>query len=295
MKRFIAIVLALLLLISLAACSANNNDADGEPNSDSGGQQDGNTNPSGSIVGVKSDVYAPNAGSQADKYWHVKEIQTVYEFDGDGKCTVRDNVYYLKNASDYEDAKDQLEGGGWTVVWNADKTGFKMDQGFKDYTTVDDAIDEMEKEFRGYTLTYSNGGTKYVAPPTDERKTELMKEVFGFTFDEIETAFGDYTYSYTRQRDKVMVTYISNATTEDINALARAAYEVCAPLADEGKMYNYLGKYGTELTEAPTTDSIFMSAAFHYFKDGKEISVESEILNSEGYNNTLALLVAVVS
>lgn len=94
--------------------------------------------------------------------------------------------------------------------------------------------------------------------------------------------------------DKVMVTYISGATVDDMNALAKAAFAVCSPAADEGKMYDYLGKYGSELTAAPETDSIFNSAQFNYFRNGKEISVEAEILNSEGYDNTLALLVYLV-
>lgn len=295
MKRFVAIILAGLMLLSFAACSASNSTSEGTDSSQSEQQGiSGNAGSSGAVVGVTSDRYAPNVGSQADKYWHVKEIQTVYEFDKDGNCAVADTVYYLKSPSDYDDAKAQLEGGGWEVTWSPDQTSFRRDQGFKDYTTVEDAIDDIEEDFRGYTLTYSNGGTEYVAPPTDERKVEIMREVFGFTFDDIQTSFGDYEYTYTRFRDKVMVTYISNATVDDINALAKAAFEVCSPLADEGTVYDYLGKYGEVLTEAPETDNIFWSAKFNYFRDGKEIAVESQILNSEGYQNTLALLVAVV-
>ena len=293
MKKLLCVMLAAVMILCVCACGKT---SDGKQGSDSGDQQgqSGNNAASGAIVGVKSDLYAPNVGSQAEKYWKVKEIQTVYEFDKNGKCTVRDTVYYLKDASDYEEVKAALEGSGWTVTWNADKTAFANDRGFKDYTTVDDAIEEMEKEFRGYTLTYSGGGTKYVAPPTEEQMTAKTKEVFGFTFDEIKTSYGNFEYSYTRQRDKVLVTYISGASVEDINALAKAAFEVCKPLADEGKVYNYLGKYGDVLESAPEVESIFNSATFNYFRNGTEITVQSEILNSEGHDNTLALLVSVV-
>lgn len=310
LKKIVSILIAALLLLGLCACSPNNNETGGNAgsvvdsqhanngnNGSTTAPQQGNNEPStgdGAVVGVKSDVYAPSAGSQAEKYWHVKEIQDVYAFSSDGKCTVRDTVYYLKNTSDYEEAAAELTGGNFPAVWSDDKSYFSIDRGFKDYTSVDDAIAEIEKDFRGYTLTYGNGGSKHVDPPTDERKTELMKEVFGFTMDDIKTSYGDFEYAI-RKKEKVLVTYSSNATVEDINALARVVYEVCAPVADEGKTYDYLGKYGKEITAAPETDSIFNSAQFNYFKNGKEISIQSEILNSEGYDNTLALLIAVVS
>lgn len=310
MKKLLTLATALIMTLSLAACGDSDSSSGGKSSSKSSGSSasktDGKTgndentgtnntgDASGTVIGVKSDLYAPNVGSQAEKYWHVKEIQAVYEFDKDGTCTVRDTVYYLNSASDYNDAKDELEGGGWKAVWSSDNTYFAIDQGFKDYTTVEDAIDEVEKDFLGYTITYSDGGTKYVEPPTEEQKVEMMKERFGFTFDDIKTSFGDYTYSYTRKRDKVLVTYINGATAEDINALAKDAFEVCKPIADDGKIYDYLGKYGSELSAAPEVGSIFESGTFNYFKDGVEITVQAQILNSEGYDNTLALAVAVV-
>ena len=308
-KKGLCLLIAALMLFGLCACGSEEGGAGGNAATSPASQQGNNGNTattaaakpentenntgSGAIVGVKSDMYAPAAGSQADKFWRVKEIQNVYEFSSDGKCTVKDTVYYLKNASDYDEASAQLESGNWKAVWSADKTCFSIEQGYKDYTSVEDAIEDIEKDFNGYTLTYDNGGSKHVDPPTDERKTELMKEVFGFTLDELDTTFGSYTFA-TRKMDKVMVTYISGATVDDMNALAKAAFAVCSPAADEGKMYDYLGKYGSELTAAPETDSIFNSAQFNYFRNGKEISVEAEILNSEGYDNTLALLVYLV-
>lgn len=310
MKKIIALALALVMLLSLAACgksegsgNAGSTPAEGQQNNggnaaatQANGQQNENGNAalSGAVVGVKSDLYAPNVGSQAEKYWQVKEIQNVYEFDTDGKCTVRDTVYYLKDDADYDTVNAELEGGNWKPTWESDHKSFRIDQGFKDYTSVEDAIEDMEEDFRGYTIVYSNGGTKYVDPPTDEQKTEMMKEVFGFTFDDVQTTYGKYEYSYTRKKDKVMVTYIDNATVEDINALAKAAFAVCQPLAEEGKVYDYLGKYGSELSAAPEVDSIFNSAQFNYYRNGKEITVQAEILNSEGHDNTLALLVAIM-
>ena len=296
MKKLMATLLAFFLLLSLTACGTGGTEPGGNEGADPAGQQgaSGDSSATGAVVGVKSDLYAPNVGSQADKYWHVKEIQTVCEFDKDGKCTVRDTVYYLKSASDYADAKAELEGGGWEAVWNADKTAFSIDQGFKDYTSVEDAIEDVEEDFLGYTLTYSGGGTKHVDPPTDERKTEIMQEVFGFTCDDIKTSFGNYAYSI-RKKNKVALTYISGAGVSDINTLAKAAFDVCSPLAEEGKIYDYLGKNGSVLTAAPETDSIFTSATFNYFRNGKEITVEAQILNGEGYDNTLALLITIVN
>ena len=308
-KKVLCLFIAVFMVIGLCACGSDNGGAGGNAATSPASQQENNGNTgttagakpentesntgSGAIVGVKSDIYAPAAGSQADKFWHVKEIQNVYEFSSDGKCTVKDTVYYLKNASDYDEASAQLEGGNWNAVWSDDKTYFTIEQGFKDYTSVEDAIEDIENDFLGYTITYSNGGSNHIDPPTDERKTELMKEVFGFTLDELDTTYGNYTFA-TRKMEKVMVTYISGATVDDMNALAKAAFSVCSAVADDGKMYDYLGKYGSELTAAPETDSIFNSAQFNYFKNGKEISVEAEILNSEGYDNTLALLVYIV-
>ena len=264
MKKIIALALALVMLLSLAACgksegsgNAGSTPAEGQQNNggnaaatQANGQQNENGNAalSGTVVGVKSDLYAPNVGSQAEKYWQVKEIQNVYEFDTDGKCTVRDTVYYLKDDADYDTVNAELEGGNWKPTWESDHKSFRIDQGFKDYTSVEDAIEDMEEDFRGYTIVYSNGGTKYVDPPTDE----------------------------------------------DINALAKAAFAVCQPLAEEGKVYDYLGKYGSELSAAPEVDSIFNSAQFNYYRNGKEITVQAEILNSEGHDNTLALLVAIM-
>ena len=299
MKKLFAIALVTLMIVTLVACAGTGSKPSTDTGKDTGGQQtengSNNNASSGAIVGVKSDLYAPNVGSQADKYWHVKEIEQVNEFDKDGKCTVRDTVYYLKNVSDYEDTNAELEGGGWKPVWSADKSYFSIDAGFKDYTSVEDAIDDMERNFRGYTLTYENGSTKHIDPPSDDEKVKINKEIFGFTFDDIETSYGQYEYTYTRFRDKVMVTYIDGATVEDINALAKDAFDVCLGIADEGKIYNYLGKYGDELTESPTVDSIFESATFNYYKDGKEITVQAEILQSEGFDSTLALLVSVMN
>lgn len=297
MKKIISITLALVILFTFVACGKSEGNNGGNSASTSGEAQQnngGDAAPSEVVVGVKSDIYEPNAGSQAEKYWQVKEIQKVHEFDVEGKCTVHDTIYYLKDGADYDTVNAELEGGNWKPNWASDHKSFRIDMGFKDYTTVDDAIEDMEKEFRGYTIVYSNGSTKHIDPPTEEQKTEKMKEVFGFTFDDVKTDFGQYQYSYTRQRDKVLVTYIDNATVEDINALAKAAFEVCKPLAEDGKVYDYLGKYGNELSEAPVSDSVFSSAQFNYFRNGKEISVQAEILNSEGYENTLALLVAVM-
>ena len=320
MRKILALLLVIVMVMSLAACSGSegknsgsSNNSDSSNNSGSGTEKedkDSNTSTdktdngsgektetdtpsggSGPIIKVASDLYAPVSGSQAEKYWHVKDIQNVTEFDGDGKCTVRDTVYYLNSASDYDDASAALE--GWEATWSSDKTYFSIDRSFKDYTTVEDAIEESEDDFLGYTLTYSNGGTEYVAPPTDERKTEIMKEMFGFSIDDVKSAYEDGEYII-RKKKKVSVTYKSEATVDDINALAKIVYDLCVPVADDGKIYTYMGKYGDELTEAPVTEDIFWSAKFNYFKDGKEIAVEVQILNSGDFQNTLDLLIQFV-
>ena len=320
MKKVLALLLIVAMVMSLSACSGSKNDSGSSSKDDSGkktekDEKDNNsstgntatnntddgsgdkTDPgssgggSGAIVKVASDKYAPVTGSQADKYWHVKEIQNVTEFDKDGKCTARDTVYYLKSTSDYEDANQALD--GWKATWSSDKSSFNIDRGFMDYTTVEDAIEENGDDFLGYTLTYSNGGTEYVDPPTDEKKVQIMKEVFGFNLDDIKSALGDYNIAIQKKK-KVSVTTKDGATVDDVNALVKAVYDVCVPIADDGKIYSYLGKYGDELTEAPTTDDMFWSAKFNYFKDGKEIAVEVQILNSGDFNNTLNLLIQCV-
>ncbi len=307
MKRVLALILVLVMVMAVVACDkggdsgggglasttkADNNGGGGATKAEGKTEAPaGNGGGSGYISGVIGDKYAPAKGSTAEKFWKVSEIQEVNEFDKDGNCTEKYTMYYLKDPADYADVNEQLDASAY--IWNDDKTGFKRESSMKKYTTIDDAKADIEDAFHGYTIAYSDGKTEHVDAPDDARKTEIMKEVFGFNYDDIKTEYGEYTYA-TRQKKKVLVTYINDAKVEDINALAKIAFEVCKPLADEGKIYDYLGKYGSELTEAPQTDSIFNSATFNYFRNGSEITVQSEILNSGDYSNTLALAVYVV-
>ncbi|MBO4477475.1 MAG: hypothetical protein J5757_03985 [Lachnospiraceae bacterium] len=310
MKRVLALILVLVMVMAVVACdkggdsgSGGGGNAASTTKADNGGgggatqapgkteAPAGNGGGSGYISGVIEDKYAPAANSTADKFWKVKEIQEINKFDKDGNCTEKYTIYYLKDPADYNDVNEQIAGTDY--IWNSDKASFQRESSMKKYTSIDDAKADIEDAFRGYTIEYSGGKTEHVDAPDDARKTEIMKEVFGFNYDDLKTEYGNYTYS-TRQKKKVIVTYINDAKVEDINALAKIAFEVCKPLADEGKIYDYLGKYGNVLTEAPQTESIFNDATFNYFRNGSEISVQAQILNSGDYSNTLALAVYVV-
>ncbi len=162
----------------------------------------------------------------------------------------------------------------------------------KKYTDPEDALDDMEKNYYSYSIKYSDGSTKHVDAPTEDKKPEDMKNNYGFTINDIKDAIGDYEYTGW-YRDKFEVAHGSNMTIDDVNALIRKAWDVCAPLADEGKMYTYLGKYGDVITEAPVITSEFDTAEFHYFRSGKEVGVQVSI--SIKKDNALTFFTGLVS
>lgn len=76
----------------------------------------------------------------------------MHEFDGTEKYTAGDTVYYLKDGTDFATVNAELEGGNWKPDWDSGHKSFRIDMGFKVDTTVEGAIDDVEKEFRGYTI-----------------------------------------------------------------------------------------------------------------------------------------------
>ena len=78
----------------------------------------------------------------------------------------------------------------------------------------------------------------------------------------------------------------------DFGELCGKLFEVCKPLAEDGNMYTYLGKYGDVITEAPKEESEFSNAEFHYYYGGKEIKVSVGI--SQANDKMLQLHIGIV-
>ena len=314
MKKLISIALVLIMVFALAACEkedgpsgsgtkadSNNSSTKTDSNNSSTKADSGKTDSttaaapvSGNafVSGVIGDKVAPAQGSQAKEHYHAKEYSEQYYFDSDGDCTEGYTEYYLDDPANYESANEYLVAGDWKPQWSSDKTSFKIMNQFISYMTVEKAIDEFEEDFIGYTIRNSDGSTKHVDAPDDAKKTESMKEIFGFTYDDLKSQLGDYEYMG-RYRDKSQVRTGSKATIDDVNALIKAVWDICTPLAEEGKMYTYMGKYGDVLTEAPQITSRFDSAEFHYFKNGKEIKVGVDIQSK--FDDALSLYVGTVN
>ncbi|MBO7516042.1 MAG: hypothetical protein J6T47_10505 [Lachnospiraceae bacterium] len=316
MKKLISILLVFVMVFALAACdkgdspsgtkvdSGNNATKADSGNSstkpDSGKPDNGKTDTTAAAVntpgksyvsGVIGDKLAPADGSQAKDHYHAKEYSEHYYFDSDGDCTEGYTEYFLDDPANYESANEYLVAGDWKPQWSSDKTSFKIMNQFISYMTVDKAIAEFEDDFNGYTLRNADGSSTHVDAPDDAKKTESMKEVFGFTYDDLKAQLGDYEYMG-RYRTKSQVRTGSKATVDDVNALIKAVWDLCAPQADEGKMYTYMGKYGDTITEAPQITSRFDSAEFHYFKNGQEIKVGVDIQTK--FDDALSLYAGIV-
>ena len=212
-------------------------------------------------------------GSQAHDHWHAASTVRNYEFDKDGKCLKNESIYYLDDPANKETANDFLVGANWEPVWSSDNTYFTLSNSSLKYTDTDDAIEYFEARYYAYTITYAGGATKRVEAPSEAEKVANITKIFGLNFADVKGLLGTDMKIATWQRDVIQVQLGKGATLEQMNELCGKLYEVCKPLAEDGKMYTYLGKYGDELTEAPKETSEFNNAEFHYFYGGKEVKV----------------------
>ena len=109
MKKILAVLLVLAMVLSLTACGKSNdggsskdkdssktekedknsNSDDGKKDSDTGKTDDGDKGSSGSgsgvIIGYTRDKQPTGEGSQAQKWWHASHYSYDSEFDKDGK------------------------------------------------------------------------------------------------------------------------------------------------------------------------------------------------------------------
>lgn len=298
MKRMLALVLILLVAFSVVACGKDDDGdskKDDKKNESSSKKDDkdskGDSNGDGVIEKFIGDKVTLPKGGQAHDSWHALTTYRTYEFSKDGKCTKSEDIYYIDDPANYELANDRLTSSNFIPEWSADKTYFSLNNEFISYTKTEDAIEYYESKYYPYTIQYSNGSEKHVDEPDTAAKLANITSVYGITFDDVKGMLGKYTIA-TWQREALSIRMGENSTMDDMNALCAKLYEVCKPLAEDGKMYTYLGKYGEELTAAPQVTSEFDSAEFHYFKDGKEIKVSVGI--SQKLNKVLTLFIGVV-
>lgn len=303
MKKILALLLVLMMVLAVVACGGDD-DADGDSKKDDKKNESSTNNDKkddnkkeegkggGEIVAVTGDKRETGADSQARKYWHALTSCRNFEFDAAGKCIKNETIYEIDDPANYSDANEQLTGSNFKPEWSADKKTFVLDEGYLSSTDTDYALEYFDKRFYSYTIKYGNGTEKHVDVPDDATKLAKMKEVFGFNLDDAKDALGAYTVN-SWQRDSVSVLMGENSTVADINALCAKIFEICKPLAENGTMYDWLGKYGATITESPVTESEFDDATFHYFYGGKEIKVSIGI--SQKLNKVLTFSVSIAS
>lgn len=285
MKRVSLLLLVLAMVFAAAACGKGD---DGKKNESSGGNQTSdNQNPgqtaddpsgaSGSdkVLKVTGDAMATVEGTQAHDAWHAVTYTVEYEFDTDGRCTVNQVVYTLDDPANYETVNTILS-GGWEPVWSLDKDTFTLASSMKDYTETTDAIEYFTSRYFPYTVTYGDGSIKRFNAPDDAEAAENMKSLYGFSFDQLNPIFGDFTY-VSRTRDSAKIRRVSETAVEDANSLCESLLLRCKGYADDSLVYGAKGKAEDPLADAPVISAKSDKAEFIYYRGGREIKVSIAI------------------
>jgi len=300
MRKFLSVMLILVMVLSLAGCGS---DEDGDKKDDRknettspaadkpGDDKPGNDKPGegGIVIGVTGDKVTLPVGSEAHDYWHAETSVRNYEFDASGKCIKNETIYYLDDPANKQKVNDFLTGGGWEPSWSDDGSYFMLGNGFLDYTDTEDAFDYFASRYLAYTIKYEGGATQRVEAAGDAEKDDDFKNIFGLELANVQSLLGEKFTIVTRQRNALYAQLGTGATVDQMNELCAKMFEACKPIAEEGKMYTYLGKYGDEITEAPSEESEFSSPEFHYFYGGKEIKVVASLSAENDYMLSLEL------
>ena len=294
MKKLIAILLVLMMVLAVAACGKDEDKKDSDKkdskkNETTNPGKDDNPVADGIVKSVIGDQRELRPGVQAHDSWYAVSVYRVYEFDADGKCTRNEDVYTLGDPANKDEADAHLTGANWKPVWSADGKSFSLADSTS-YTDLEDAYEYFNSHYYAYTIQYASG-SKHVDVPSDADKIADMQKIYGFTPDDIKGAIGEYNV-VAWQRDAMQMTSGEAATLDKMNDLCAKLFEICKPLAEDGTMYTYLGKYGDVLTEAPKETSEFNNAEFHYFRDGKEVKVSVGI-DQKG-EKTLTIYIGIV-
>lgn len=124
-------------------------DSKGDSKDDSKGDSKGD----GVIEKIIGDKVPLAEGGQAHDSWHALTTYRTYEFSKDGKCTKSEDIYYIDDPSNYDEANDRLTSSNFKPEWSADKTYFSLDNQYISYTETDDAIEYYASRYTRFSTT----------------------------------------------------------------------------------------------------------------------------------------------
>ena len=310
MKKIASFLLLAIGALALSACksyfiivggdpaSAGNNPTNSE-NQNSSQNPSGNSNNSsdGGNIGslpvdknpikfLSDEIELPST-AQARTSWKATRYTSTYEFNADGDCTAIYSTYTLGDIADYDLANANMESGGWTPVWSSDHLHFSVSTSSSlEWYDYDDAWDDMNEHFFGYTVTYVDNSTQYFAAPTQEQKNAKFTESFGADINAVESysGFDSIELNYHYLRSFSLFGILTDNSVENciaaVNGYAQYLFDIYKNFSDDGTIRDYV--YNTQvITEADTIDNQFASSYFSFFKDGKECVVQVGIDNKE--------------
>ena len=304
MKKIVSCILLSIGLLGLSACDSfiltiggnpsgeNTNHSSQTPSGDSGDAGgsaiQGSNHPSDKkpIKFLSDEIELPST-AQARTSWMATRYTSTYEFDASGACTAIYSTYTLGNIDDYELANSHMESGGWTPEWSSDHLHFKihtsMSLSWYDY---DDAWDDMNDHFFGYTVTYVDNSTQYFAAPTQDQKNAKFTEMFGADIAAVEgyTGFDSIQLNYHYLRSFSLFGILTDNSVDNciatVNSYVQYLFDIYKMVSDDGTIRDYI--HNTQvITEAETIDNQFASSYFSFFKDGKECIVQVGIDNKD--------------